>query len=128
MSFDKNIARESENDQLDSTCSIKPSSRRQDSPQDQSRKGYGAINHDEPQVPKSVRTTTQTEGVGELDSINLTRYQRVMRTMPALAIGIFLASADQTIVVSSYGKIGSELKALSQTSWIATSWAFSSRG
>jgi hypothetical protein len=39
---------------------------------------------------------------------------------PAIAIGVFLAAADQTIVVSSYGKIGSELQALNKTSWIAT--------
>lgn len=42
--------------------------------------------------------------------------------LPALAIGIFLAAADQTIIVSSYGKIGSELKALNLASWIATSY------
>lgn len=127
MSFHKNIAKKSETDQLDSTCSIMPSSWRHDSPHDQPRRGYGAINHGEPQVPKSVGTTTQVEGVSEIDLIKLARYQGVMRSMPALIIAIFLASADQTIVVSSYGKIGSELKALSQTSWIATSWAFSSR-
>jgi len=40
--------------------------------------------------------------------------------LPALAIGIFLSAADQTIIVSSYGKIGSDLNALSSTSWIAT--------
>lgn len=42
--------------------------------------------------------------------------------LPALAIGIFLSAADQTIIVSSYGKIGSELKALNLTSWIATAY------
>lgn len=41
---------------------------------------------------------------------------------PALAIGVFLSAADQTIIVSSYGKIGSELNALNQTSWIATAY------
>ena len=41
---------------------------------------------------------------------------------PALAIGIFLGSADQTIIVSSYGKIGSDLDALNLTSWIATAY------
>lgn len=57
--------------------------------------------------------------------------------MPALAIGVrchfalsvlfnsqnlqvFLAAADQTIIVSSYGKIGSDLQALNSTSWVAT--------
>lgn len=42
--------------------------------------------------------------------------------IPALAIGIFLAAADQTIIVSSYGKIGSQLHALNHTSWIATAY------
>ncbi len=31
-----------------------------------------------------------------------------------------MSAGDQTIIVSSYGKIGSELKALNNTSWIAT--------
>jgi MFS family permease len=35
---------------------------------------------------------------------------------------IFLAAIDQTIIVASYGKIGSELNALNLTSWIATSY------
>ena len=42
--------------------------------------------------------------------------------IPAVGIGVFLAAADQTIIVSSYGKIGSELNALNQTSWIATAY------
>ena len=45
--------------------------------------------------------------------------------MPALAIGVFLSAADQTIIVSSYGKIGSDLDALSETSWIATAYFLS---
>lgn len=35
---------------------------------------------------------------------------------------VFLAALDQTIIVASYGKIGSDLKALNLTSWIATSY------
>lgn len=42
--------------------------------------------------------------------------------LPALAIGIFLSAADQTLIVSSYGQIGSELEALNLTSWIATAY------
>ncbi|KAH7418441.1 putative MFS multidrug transporter [Cadophora sp. MPI-SDFR-AT-0126] len=41
---------------------------------------------------------------------------------PAVALGILLSAADQTIIVSSYGKIGSDLKALNNTSWIATAY------
>jgi MFS family permease len=39
-----------------------------------------------------------------------------------IAPKVFLAAADQTIIVSSYGRIGSELGALNLTSWIATSY------
>ncbi|KAI9807872.1 MAG: hypothetical protein M1825_005178 [Sarcosagium campestre] len=42
--------------------------------------------------------------------------------MPALAIGVLLSAADQTIIVSSYGRIGSDLNALNNTSWIATAY------
>ena len=42
--------------------------------------------------------------------------------LPALSIGIYLAAADQTIIVSSYGKIGTDLNALNMTSWIATAY------
>ncbi|KAJ7205000.1 MFS general substrate transporter [Mycena pura] len=39
-----------------------------------------------------------------------------------MAIGVFLCAMDQTIVVSSYAAIGSELKQLQNTSWIATAY------
>lgn len=39
-----------------------------------------------------------------------------------MSIGIFLASMDGTIVVSSYAAIGSELNQLQNTSWIATAY------
>ncbi|KAK6429543.1 hypothetical protein LTR95_014309 [Oleoguttula sp. CCFEE 5521] len=48
--------------------------------------------------------------------------KRMKFIFPALAIGVFLSAADQTIIVSSYGKIGSELHALNLTSWIATAY------
>lgn len=38
------------------------------------------------------------------------------------AIGIFLAAMDGTVVASSYASIGSELKQLQNTSWIATGY------
>ncbi|KAL9110548.1 MAG: hypothetical protein Q9227_004906 [Pyrenula ochraceoflavens] len=46
--------------------------------------------------------------------------ERLKYIVPTLSIGIFLAATDQTIIVASYGKIGSELHALQLTSWIAT--------
>ncbi|KAF2089167.1 MFS general substrate transporter [Saccharata proteae CBS 121410] len=48
--------------------------------------------------------------------------KRMKYILPAIAVGIFLAAADQTIIVSSYGKIGSDLGALNNTSWIATAY------
>ncbi|KAF2501029.1 MFS general substrate transporter [Lophium mytilinum] len=42
--------------------------------------------------------------------------------IPAIAIGVFLSAADQTIIISTYGIIGTDLKALNKTSWIATSY------
>ncbi|PWY91233.1 MFS general substrate transporter [Aspergillus heteromorphus CBS 117.55] len=42
--------------------------------------------------------------------------------LPAISIGIFLSAADQTIIMASYGQIGSDLEALNLTSWIATSY------
>ena len=55
----------------------------------------------------------QYEGIPEVKS-------RMKYMFPALSVGVFLAAADQTLIVSSYGKIGTELDALNKTSWIAT--------
>lgn len=111
------------NDQPISRCFAEPSSLPKDKHHHHSRKTYGTINQDEAQPSDSIRTEAQTEYLNETTPIDPAVYRGVMRAMPALAIGIFLASADQTIVVSSYGRIGSELRALNQTSWIATSYA-----
>ncbi|EFR04443.1 multidrug resistance protein fnx1 [Nannizzia gypsea CBS 118893] len=60
----------------------------------------------------------QFKGVPELQ-------KRLKYIVPAITIGVFLSSADQTIIVASYGKIGSDLNALNLTSWIATSYFLS---
>ncbi|EPQ50445.1 hypothetical protein GLOTRDRAFT_108627 [Gloeophyllum trabeum ATCC 11539] len=39
-----------------------------------------------------------------------------------LAVGVFLAAMDQTIVVSSYASIGTQFNQLQNTSWIATGY------
>lgn len=50
-----------------------------------------------------------------------TRFRKqVIWISPALGIGIFLAALDQTIVACACAEIGSDLKALDKTSWIAT--------
>lgn len=51
---------------------------------------------------------------------NVTRQLKYI--LPAVSLGVFLSAADQTIIASSYGKIGSDLAALNLTSWIATSY------
>ncbi|KAF2691722.1 MFS general substrate transporter [Lentithecium fluviatile CBS 122367] len=48
--------------------------------------------------------------------------KRMKYIFPAVCIGVFLAAADQTLVVSIYGTIGTELHALNSTSWIATGY------
>ncbi|CRK22666.1 hypothetical protein BN1708_003603 [Verticillium longisporum] len=40
----------------------------------------------------------------------------------AVGIGIFLCAVDQLLTVATYAKIGSELQALNNTSWIATAY------
>ncbi|KAL8857883.1 MAG: hypothetical protein Q9178_005502 [Gyalolechia marmorata] len=47
---------------------------------------------------------------------------RLKYILPAMAIGIFLSAADQTLIVTMYGKIGSDLKALNKTSWVSTAY------
>lgn len=46
--------------------------------------------------------------------------EKLKYILPAVAIGLFLAAADQTLIVTMYGKIGSDLKALNKTSWVST--------
>src|ERR1700729_1617871 len=53
----------------------------------------------------------------------LHRMAQTSRVMiPLMRAKVFLSAADQTIISSSYGRIGSELGALNLTSWIATSY------
>ncbi|KAI8222857.1 Vacuolar membrane amino acid uptake transporter fnx2, partial [Colletotrichum sp. SAR 10_86] len=40
--------------------------------------------------------------------------------LPAIGIGIYLCAVDQLLTVATYAKIGSELHALNNTSWLAT--------
>lgn len=45
---------------------------------------------------------------------------RLLWLMPAVALGVLLSAADQTLVVTMYARIGTDLNALNNTSWIAT--------
>ncbi|KAJ7594557.1 MFS general substrate transporter [Mycena floridula] len=50
---------------------------------------------------------------------------KLISVMIPLVIGIFLAAMDQTIVISSYAAIGSELHELHKTSWVVTAYMIS---
>ncbi|KAH8115855.1 major facilitator superfamily domain-containing protein [Phellopilus nigrolimitatus] len=47
---------------------------------------------------------------------------RMSKLIIPLGLGVLLAAMDQTIVASSYASIGSELKQLQKTSWVATGY------
>lgn len=49
-------------------------------------------------------------------------HPRCLATTQGSHTQVFLSAADQTLVVSTYGTIGTELKALNSTSWIATAY------
>jgi hypothetical protein len=81
--------------------------------------GNGVADSDVENGEVETRSGEQEEG----DENPLFEGQKVTRLgllIPAVGIGVLLAAADQTIVVTSYGRIGSDLKALNNTSWIAT--------
>ena len=83
---------------------------------------YGTTKTDLVDSPASCTRVSSREDVNERSGIDPDARRRVMYAAPALIIGIFLSSADQTIVVASYGRIGSEMKALHKASWIATAY------
>ncbi|KAL8725694.1 MAG: hypothetical protein Q9166_007208 [cf. Caloplaca sp. 2 TL-2023] len=58
---------------------------------------------------------TEYQGMPEIKA-------RLKYMLPAMAIGVFLSAADQTLIVTMYGKIGSDLKALNKTSWVSTAY------
>ncbi|KAL8801321.1 MAG: hypothetical protein Q9182_004527 [Xanthomendoza sp. 2 TL-2023] len=69
------------------------------------------------------------QGGDEESQENVNEYQgmpevkaRLKYLVPAMGIGIFLSAADQTLIVTMYGKIGSDLKALNKTSWVSTAY------
>ncbi|KIV78355.1 hypothetical protein PV11_10078 [Exophiala sideris] len=88
-------------------------------------------------IPVETGTTTDEpvdveNAIGRTDSVDESRaaqfkgnpdvIKQLKYIVPAVSIGVFLAAADQTIIVSSYGRIGSDVDALNLTSWIATSY------
>lgn len=68
-----------------------------------------------------VRTTSGAGGAGQYQGLPEVR-KKMYLIFPAMAIGVFLAAADQTLITTSYGVIGTDLQALEKTSWIATAY------
>lgn len=80
----------------------------------------GSSSHGQTDVPsknggdeESLDHVTEYQGMPEVKA-------KLKYILPALAIGIFLSAADQTLIVTMYGKIGSDLEALNKTSWVST--------
>ena len=91
-----------------------------------SSQGDASQNKKPPEDDKTQIKATVEEVEDEIDDeeqeakFQTQNRTRLYHVLPALAIGSFLAAADQTIVVSSHSKIGTELGALDKTSWLAT--------
>ncbi|CAM1505524.1 Fc.00g111610.m01.CDS01 [Cosmosporella sp. VM-42] len=51
-----------------------------------------------------------------------TTAQKMHLILPAVGIGVFMVAIDQLLTVATYAKIGNELNALNNTSWIATAY------
>lgn len=109
---DKNEATET-SPLLRGTSKARPES--DDAPPGSRPRGSGNDNgtaevNDEEQVKDDI---TEYQGMPDVKA-------RLKYILPAITIGIFLTAADQTLVVTMYGKIGSDLKALNKTSWVST--------
>ncbi|KAJ8073999.1 hypothetical protein PM082_012288 [Marasmius tenuissimus] len=78
--------------------------------------------HDEPQNHGTIQTSPSTQTVEENGTEAGKSTANLISIFGPLAIGIFLSAMDQTVIVASYPSIGSELKQLQKTSWIATSY------
>ncbi|KAH6628917.1 major facilitator superfamily protein [Chaetomium tenue] len=79
--------------------------------------------HDAPVPNGSFGTLGGDDHMGIKADVNVSSARaRLKFIFPALAIGIFLAAGDQTIIVSSYGRIGSDLDELDKTAWLATAY------
>ncbi|KAL0931824.1 major facilitator superfamily transporter [Colletotrichum truncatum] len=48
--------------------------------------------------------------------------KKMYMLLPAIGIGVYLCAVDQLLTVATYAKIGSELHALNNTSWLATAY------
>ncbi|KAL8869614.1 MAG: hypothetical protein Q9174_004143 [Haloplaca sp. 1 TL-2023] len=79
---------------------------------DRAAAGHVKSSNDEERQEEVV---TEYQGMPEVKA-------KLKYILPAIAIGVFLSAADQTLIVTMYGKIGSDLKALNKTSWVSTAY------
>ncbi|KAK2819424.1 hypothetical protein FQN49_007860 [Arthroderma sp. PD_2] len=102
--------------------------------------GSQAVNDSSPNVLTAGATkgngvckpNEEPAGENDVDDARVAQFKgmpelqkRLKYIVPAITIGVFLSAADQTIIIASYGQIGSDLKALNLTSWVATSYFLS---
>ncbi|KAI9680376.1 MAG: hypothetical protein M1829_001262 [Trizodia sp. TS-e1964] len=77
-----------------------------------------------PSPNRALTPSQQEEQPGASTVRNFDGDPELMRQLkyilPPLAIGIFLAAADQTMTVASTGKIATDFDALNQAAWIST--------
>lgn len=75
-------------------------------------------------VPAEVDSSTpdDQESASKPDDDLAETRKRLPYIFASVALGVYLSSADQTLVVTSYGKIGTDLDALNLTSWISTAY------
>ncbi|KAH8423075.1 putative MFS multidrug transporter [Aspergillus melleus] len=71
-------------------------------------------------IPRDPESAEQSDAAQNKDAAE--NRNKLAYIIPAVSLGIFLSAADQTIIMASYGQIGSDLHSLNLTSWIATSY------
>ncbi|KAF6837927.1 multidrug resistance protein fnx1 (MFS multidrug transporter) [Colletotrichum plurivorum] len=72
----------------------------------------------------AVETAQRNDGAARDDKRdgNPEMAKKMHVLLPAIGIGVYLCAVDQLLTVATYAKIGSELHALNNTSWLATAY------
>ncbi|TFK47620.1 MFS general substrate transporter [Heliocybe sulcata] len=73
-------------------------------------------------VTSESASPADAESAEPPETSNGTSSLNIIAIVLPLAVGVFLAAMDQTIVVSSYASIGTQFNQLQNTSWIATAY------
>ncbi|EPY53868.1 vacuolar membrane amino acid uptake transporter Fnx2 [Schizosaccharomyces cryophilus OY26] len=72
----------------------------------------------------NVNVTSHSQSYGDVSSVDKgkTSGTAVWKVLPALLLGVILSALDNTIVASTYTKIGAEFGKFNEISWAATSY------